>query len=81
MKNKQVCGCVGISNTMPMETQYHLGKYIKDTDGIKIAEIKRMTVNPNYRRRGIGSKLCTEAVNFAKQHNFRAIALTTVTLN
>ncbi|KAL4499156.1 hypothetical protein ABPG72_017058 [Tetrahymena utriculariae] len=76
-----VCGCVSLSNQMPMETQYHLGKYIKENDGIKVAEVKRMVVNPNYRRRGIGIKLCNEAINFAKQKNFRAIVNTTVTLN
>jgi len=42
---------------MPIETQHHLGKYIKEEDGIKIADLKRVMVSETHRRKGIASLL------------------------
>lgn len=77
----QVCGCVALSNTMPLETQYHLGKYIKDKDNIKIAELKRVNVSDTHRRRGIANKLIGEATSFAKEQHFNAVVVTAISVN
>lgn len=52
---------------MPMETMHHLGKYIKVTDDIKVAELKRLYVSEKHRRKGIANKLIQESVKFAKE--------------
>lgn len=42
-----------------------------------VAEIKRMFVNPNYRKKGIAKMILKELINWSKQENYTAAILET----
>ncbi|CAF1232211.1 unnamed protein product [Rotaria sordida] len=77
MDDNRIVGQVAVQPLHLGDPVYYQTLPLEERD--QICELRRMTVVPDAQRRDIGSRLLVTLLNFARQHDYRKVHLTTST--